>query len=34
VWDVYKPQLEDYVTRALDPSTAPAYRVPGDDARP
>jgi uncharacterized Ntn-hydrolase superfamily protein len=34
VWDVYKPQLEDYVTRALDPSTAPAYGVPGDDARP
>ncbi|MBV9066058.1 MAG: DUF1028 domain-containing protein [Methylobacteriaceae bacterium] len=30
VWDVYKPQLEDYVTRALDPSAAPSYGVPGD----
>lgn len=30
VWEVYKPQLEDYVTRALDPSAAPAYGVPGD----
>ncbi|MDQ2093703.1 DUF1028 domain-containing protein [Rhodalgimonas zhirmunskyi] len=29
-WDVYKPQLEDYVTRALDPSEAPSYGVPGD----
>lgn len=30
-WDVYKPQLEDYVTRALDPTAAPSYGVPGDD---
>jgi uncharacterized Ntn-hydrolase superfamily protein len=30
LWDVYKPQLDDYVTRALDPSTAPSYGVPGD----
>jgi uncharacterized Ntn-hydrolase superfamily protein len=30
VWQVYKPQLEDYVTRALDPSAAPAYGVPGE----
>ena len=30
VWAVYKPQLEDYVTRALDPSAAPSYGVPGD----
>ncbi|MEM9434657.1 MAG: DUF1028 domain-containing protein [Pseudomonadota bacterium] len=29
-WDVYKPQLEDYVRRALDPSAAPSYGVPGD----
>jgi uncharacterized Ntn-hydrolase superfamily protein len=34
VWELYEPQLEDYVTRALDPSAAPAYGVPGDDARP
>ncbi len=30
VWQVYKPQLEDYVTRALDPCAAPAYGVPGE----
>lgn len=29
-WDVYKPQLEDYVRRALDPGAAPSYGVPGD----
>lgn len=29
-WDVYKPQLDAYVTRALDPSDAPSYGVPGD----
>jgi uncharacterized Ntn-hydrolase superfamily protein len=30
LWAVYKPQLNDYVTRALDPSAAPSYGVPGD----
>lgn len=30
-WDVYKPQLRDYVTRALDPRSAPSYGVPGDE---
>lgn len=30
VWEVYSPQLSDYVTRAIDPSTAPSYGVPGD----
>ena len=30
-WSVYKPQLDDYVTRALDPSEAPSYGVPGDE---
>ena len=29
-WNVYKPQLDDYVRRALDPSAAPSYGVPGD----
>ncbi|MEM6578386.1 MAG: DUF1028 domain-containing protein [Pseudomonadota bacterium] len=29
-WAVYKPQLDDYVRRALDPSLAPSYGVPGD----
>ncbi len=30
-WEVYKPQLEAYVQRALDPSAAPSYGVPGDE---
>ena len=30
LWDIYKPQLEDYVMRALNPSEAPSYGVPGD----
>jgi len=30
VWQVYRPQLEDYLTRALDPTAAPAYGVPGE----
>jgi len=29
-WEVYKPQLEAYVQRALDPRAAPSYGVPGD----
>ncbi|KPE40521.1 fimbrial assembly protein FimA, partial [Pseudomonas aeruginosa] len=27
----YKPQMQDYVTRALDPTRAPSYGVPGDE---
>jgi hypothetical protein len=27
---VYKPQMNDYVTRALNPDSAPSYGVPGD----
>ncbi|WP_272005503.1 DUF1028 domain-containing protein [Roseovarius sp. ZX-A-9] len=30
-WDVYKPQLDAYIQRALDPRQAPSYGVPGDD---
>ena len=30
-WEVYSPQAADYVTRALNPSAAPSYGVPGDD---
>ncbi len=30
-WDVYAPQLEAYVTRALNPTDAPSYGVPGDE---
>jgi len=29
-WHIYKPQLETYVQRALDPREAPSYGVPGD----
>lgn len=29
-WDIYKPQLDAYVQRALDPASAPSYGVPGD----
>ena len=31
LWRVYEPQLEDYVTRARNPTAAPSYGVPGDD---
>ncbi|MEJ0015231.1 MAG: DUF1028 domain-containing protein [Acetobacteraceae bacterium] len=30
LWAVWQPQLADYVTRALDPRSAPSYGVPGD----
>jgi uncharacterized Ntn-hydrolase superfamily protein len=30
LWERYEPQMQDYVTRALDPRSAPAYGVPGD----
>jgi uncharacterized Ntn-hydrolase superfamily protein len=30
LWTEYQPQMQDYVTRALDPASAPAYGVPGD----
>jgi uncharacterized Ntn-hydrolase superfamily protein len=31
LWTIYQPQLEDYVNRAIDPSRAPKYGVPGDE---
>lgn len=30
-WQVYKPQIDAYVQRALDPRAAPSYGVPGDE---
>lgn len=30
LWDLYKPQLDDYVTRAINPSDAPSYPVSKD----
>ena len=29
-WAVYEPQIDDYITRALDPGDATSYGVPGD----
>jgi len=31
LWELWKPQMNDYLMRALDPTTAPSYGVPGDD---
>ena len=31
LWQMYVPQMDDYVTRALDPDAAPSYGVPGDE---
>ena len=31
LWDMYKPQLDAYVTRAINPVAAPSYGVPGDE---
>jgi len=30
VWDIYAPQIDAYVQRALDPGAAPGFGVPGD----
>jgi uncharacterized Ntn-hydrolase superfamily protein len=30
LWERYKPQMNDYVTRALNPELAPSYGVPGE----
>ena len=30
LWTLYKPQMMAYVQRALDPTQAPSYGVPGD----
>ncbi|MDX2202812.1 MAG: DUF1028 domain-containing protein [Hyphomicrobiaceae bacterium] len=31
LWEIYKPQLDAYLQRALDPRAAPSYGVPGDE---
>ncbi|MEP9379260.1 DUF1028 domain-containing protein [Aquabacter sp. CN5-332] len=31
LWALYRPQMEAYVQRALDPGAAPSYGVPGDE---
>lgn len=30
-WDVYRPQMTAYVQRAINPTLAPSYGVPGDE---
>ena len=30
LWHAYRPQMTDYVTRAVTPDDAPSYGVPGD----
>ncbi len=32
-WEVYHPQIAAYVQRAADPTQAPSFGVPGDEAR-
>ncbi len=29
-WEVYEPQIDDYVSRTYNPEGAPAYDMPGD----
>lgn len=31
LWELWEPQMEAYVTRALNPGGAPSYGVPGDE---
>ena len=31
IWQAYKPQMQAYVERALDPANSQAYGAPGDD---
>lgn len=31
LWQAFEPQMQDYVTRAIDPASAPSYGVPGDE---
>jgi uncharacterized Ntn-hydrolase superfamily protein len=30
VWEIYQPQMGDYLTRALDPASAPSYPAAED----
>ncbi|MOA70678.1 hypothetical protein D3C78_1997420 [compost metagenome] len=31
LWQAYAPQMQAYITRAIDPREAPSYGVPGDE---
>jgi uncharacterized Ntn-hydrolase superfamily protein len=30
IWEIYAPQIDDYVRRAREPAAAPSFNVPGD----
>jgi uncharacterized Ntn-hydrolase superfamily protein len=30
IWDIYAPQIDDYVRRAINPGAAPSFGVPGN----
>lgn len=30
-WEIYRPMVDDYITRALSPADAPSFGVPGDE---
>jgi uncharacterized Ntn-hydrolase superfamily protein len=30
LWDLWRPQMDGYITRALNPTAAPSFGVPGD----
>lgn len=30
LWERWRPQMDDYITRALDPASAPGFGVPGE----
>jgi uncharacterized Ntn-hydrolase superfamily protein len=30
IWDLYAPQIDDYIRRAKDPGSAPGFGVPGE----
>jgi uncharacterized Ntn-hydrolase superfamily protein len=31
LWRAYRPQMQDYLTRAVNPTAAPSYGVPGNE---
>jgi uncharacterized Ntn-hydrolase superfamily protein len=31
LWDIWKPQMHNYITHAFTPAAAPSYGVPGDE---
>ena len=31
LWTAYRPHMQDYIVRALNPNKAPRYGVPGDE---